>query len=218
MPKKSKQYKVGQKIEGSELVYLGEAGMIPREKDPSRKDRHCYFKCPDCEVKFETRLERAVRGVVVTCPDCAKKRVHKPRYKRNLRKIWNGMKSRCNPDRKHISSDRYEHRGIKVCEQWNNNFEAFKEYILLCEFDWENYDLQIERIDNNGDYEPGNIMFTDQENQANNRGSNKHVLLNGVKMTQAQAAKKIGKSPAMMCNWKKGKNLSTKPKGLVFLP
>ena len=76
------------------------------------------------------------------------------------------MKQRCyNPN--YTKYENYGGRGIKVCNQWKNSFEAFKEWAVA--HGYENH-LQIDRMDNNGNYEPANCRYrTNQENSQNTR-------------------------------------------------
>ena len=85
----------------------------------------------------------------------------KKKYPREYR-IWKNMRSRCNaPCNKHLS---YQIKGIKCCRRWNS-FEHFLSDMGPCP---ENYSL--DRIDNNGNYEPSNCRWTSVITQTNNRG------------------------------------------------
>ena len=86
--------------------------------------------------------------------------------KNRLYRIWSNMKTRClNP--KAINYKRYGGRGISVCEEWKKSFISFKSWS-----DANGYkdNLCIDRIDNNGNYDPENCKFvTNAKNCQNQR-------------------------------------------------
>jgi hypothetical protein len=87
--------------------------------------------------------------------------------------IWSSMKKRCE-NKKNKNYNRYGGRGIKVCERWRefeNFFEDMKE-------GYEEH-LTIDRIDNNGDYEPSNCKWSTQQEQTSNYSRNILVTING---------------------------------------
>lgn len=92
-----------------------------------------------------------------------------------LYSIWCAMKSRCNNPNTVAYAD-YGGRGIKVCTEWANSFETFMKW------SFENgyrETLSIDRIDNNGNYDPYNCRWVDCAAQANNRRSNRKFTYNG---------------------------------------
>jgi len=80
-------------------------------------------------------------------------------------KIYRGMLARCY-NKKHIHYDLYGGRGIKVCAEWLNDRKIFFEWA-----DKNGYEdnLQIDRIDCNGNYEPKNCRFVSNIENQNNR-------------------------------------------------
>lgn len=76
---------------------------------------------------------------------------------KRLRRIWYGMKRRCSPNQtgKEISFYYYD-KGIRVCDEWQNDFFAFQEWAL--QNGYEDH-LTIDRIDSYGNYEPSNCQW-----------------------------------------------------------
>jgi hypothetical protein len=99
--------------------------------------------------------------------------------------VWMSMRRRCH-DLRDLAYKDYGGRGIKVCERWQS-FENF-----FADMGRRPEGLQIDRIDNNGHYEPGNCRWTTCAVQARNRRNNRLVIFNGVTMTLKDAAMASG--------------------------
>lgn len=89
---------------------------------------------------------------------------HGGRHER-LYNIWRGMKQRCFT----VTNRDYPNwggRGIKVCDEWRDDYSSFKEWSVANGYEEH---LTIDRINNDGDYEPSNCRWITIQEQAKNR-------------------------------------------------
>jgi Staphylococcus phage HNH endonuclease len=81
---------------------------------------------------------------------------------------WRNARARCY-NVKCASYSMYGGRGIKMCDEWRNDMKAFYDY-MISNFGHKQPGQSIERIDVNGNYEPGNVKWaTTQEQNKNKR-------------------------------------------------
>ena len=91
-------------------------------------------------------------------------------------RTWQSMKSRCcNPNTK--SYARYGGRGITVCDEWHTKFMCFYTWAIANGYEEH---LTIDRIDNDGDYSPGNCKWSTRKEQNNNSSKNRKIEINGI--------------------------------------
>jgi len=139
----------------------------------SGHDKHGrkLFKCEclACGKIVEKRGTSVKNGVTVSCGCLNKKRFKDMVTKHGksntpLYSKWKGMKNRCyQQSYKHYS--RYGGRGIEVCERWKDNFENFYNDMHDSYFEG----AELDRINNDGNYEPSNCRWVTHEENANNR-------------------------------------------------
>lgn len=104
-----------------------------------------------------------------------------------INQIHRAMKRRCfNSHCPEYSN--YGARGITVCDEWLS-FESFCNWAMANGYTDE---LTIDRIDNNGNYEPSNCRWVDKFVQANNTRTNHFLTYNGKTQTVAQWARELG--------------------------
>jgi len=102
---------------------------------------------------------------------------------------WGGMKTRCfNKNSKDYVG--YGGRGITVCDKWSNSFDEF--FKDMGEKPTNSH--QIDRIDNDGDYEPSNCRWTTLKENCRNRRSNIFLTYEGVTKTVVEWAEDLGVS------------------------
>jgi hypothetical protein len=78
---------------------------------------------------------------------------------------------------------RYGGRGITVCEEWRNNSLLFYNWSISNGFSKE---LTLDRINNDGNYEPSNCRWVNMQVQSNNRHTNRFLTRNGETHTMAE--------------------------------
>lgn len=96
-------------------------------------------------------------------------------YGTRLYEIWRAMKKRCHL-KTHIHYKNYGGRGIVVCDEWKNDSKTFFEWALSNGY---RDDLTIDRIDNNGNYEPSNCRWVSVKTQCRNTRKNHLITYNG---------------------------------------
>lgn len=101
--------------------------------------------------------------------------------------IWSDMRRRC-VDPRLRCYPRYGGRGIKVCDEWPE-YTAFERWARSSGY---SSDLTIDRIDNDGNYEPANCRWATRKQQSRNTSSNRKVVVDGRSVTIAEAAEVAG--------------------------
>lgn len=105
-----------------------------------------------------------------------------------LHTIWRSMLSRCNSSNSG-SYRNYGARGIVVCREWKEDFVSFYKWALNSGY---KSNLYLERIDNNGNYEPSNCTWKTYKEQQRNKRTNHFITYNGKTQTMIEWAEEIG--------------------------
>lgn len=103
-----------------------------------------------------------------------------------LYRVWTDMRRRCYAIHRVEKYNAYGGRGIRVCLQWRTSFKSF--YRWAIENGWQR-GLQIDRIDNDGDYEPRNCRIVDRFVNSNNKRNNRPVTAFGETKNLAEWAR-----------------------------
>lgn len=150
------------------------------------KNQIWEFRC-DCGSLVQRRKSNVIHGKRNSCGCTWKQRKHgmatieyvsKNKVKRHpLYHSWVNMRQRClNPDGQDYRY--YGGRGIKICERWNE----FTNFLEDMEPTWKPK-LTLDRINNDGNYEPSNCRWATRREQSNNRNYNKTISYLGETKT-----------------------------------
>lgn len=102
---------------------------------------------------------------------------------------WVSMRRRCREPRPDYVRN-YQARGISVCDRWQNSFEAFLEDMGPR----PSGSHTLDRINNNGNYEPGNCRWATMKEQSRNTRNKRNLTLNGVTMSITEWGEYLGVS------------------------
>lgn len=154
------------------LIYLRD--VDPKVLPSGKRARKALFECPYCKKPFTAFISNAKKeGHTTSCGCVTGKKIgdsHATHRKTRhpLYFTWHDMKNRCN-NNNYKFFHRYGGRGISVCDKWKDDFNSFYNWALKNK--WKK-GLQIDRINNNGNYEPSNCRFvTGKVNIRNSTGA-----------------------------------------------
>jgi hypothetical protein len=141
------------------------------------------FRC-DCGREKEIRATHVTGGTHHTCGHWLNK--HGQSGTR-LYRTWLQMKRRCETPVAQ-SYYRYGGRGIKVCSEWQD-FVVFADWARSHGYDDT---LEIDRLDNDGNYEPANCRFVTRTANNQNKANVRRYLIRGETLSIREAAEKYG--------------------------
>lgn len=164
---------------------FGRLTVIERAENQNQR---AMWKCKcDCGNETEVISANLVRGNTKSC-GCLKSQVSKERLTihgmvdTKLYKTWLGMKARCT----NVNNKKYKNyggRGISICPEWKKEFLNFYEWSVKS--GW-NKKLSIDRVNNDGNYEPSNCKWSTWKEQENNRSNNAWYEYKGETKTISQ--------------------------------
>lgn len=175
--------------------------------------RHTYFRCEcECGNLTDTTSDALQKGAVKSCGCLWREIMTKHGSSRTPEyKIWVGMKARClNPKEK--AYEHYGGRGITICDRWKSSFKHFLEDMGSRPFARH----EIERIDNNGNYENGNCCWATRKEQNNNKRNTKVITIEDRTMSTTQWSAETGLSrgtiKSRIRSGRSGLSIISKPK------
>lgn len=137
------------------------------------------------------------------------KRIDIPEYR-----VWQHMKARCNNPNDHAYKN-YGGRGIRMHKDWENDFDAFFNYIG----NRPSIQYSIDRHPNNdGNYEPGNIRWATMKEQCRNRRNNRWLKIGDEMLLPYDAADKLGVSqPTIYNRLRSGCDIAKSRRGRIVI-
>lgn len=183
--------------------------QTPDSSHRKSKDYNRYFFC-QCEcgegaMAMDTKLNKGEKTscgcyqAEVTASRSRKHGANKRGQRTKTYNTWAHVRQRClNP--KNHAYRYYGGRGIMICDRWKDSFENF----LADMGEAPSSEHSIDRIDHNGNYEPGNCRWAIKEEQANNKRTNRLFTVDGRTQTLAQWAREKGISPETITQRIKG--------------
>ncbi|MEB6244675.1 AP2/ERF family transcription factor [Staphylococcus xylosus] len=150
-------------IVGMQFNYLKVLEFHSRNKHKKKLYKCLCTRCGTKKVMIGTAVKN---GYSKSC-GCLVKDSHTKKHGMTgtlIYKKWKDMKKRCY-NTKSQNYKYYGARGIKVCEEWKNNFTQF--YNDVGDIPFEG--AELDRIDNNDDYKPSNCRWVEHQINSNNR-------------------------------------------------
>lgn len=169
-------------------------GRLVAVRRENRASHISFWVCQcDCGGQASVRLGNLRNGHTTSC-GCAKHEMEHSlshghdrvgRRTRTLR-CWSGAKTRCF-NTKNPNYPRWGGRGITMCDEWRDSFAAFLRDMGECP-----EGKSLDRIDNDGNYEPGNCRWATLGEQAANKRNNVLVPLGGKRVTLREFSRAKG--------------------------
>lgn len=172
-------------ITGHKYGFLTAIKFSHYRETKSRKTIYWQYKC-DCGNIVVRAKGDVKKGDISSC-GCKKKELLSISITKHglsnttLYDTYRLMLRRCYSP-KNKSYQNYGGRGITVCKEWKNDVVSFYNWAMANGY---KEGLTIDRIDNNGNYEPTNCRWATLQEQANNKRNNHYVFYHGIKHSLA---------------------------------
>ena len=193
--------------------------IVVVERLPMNAHHEAEWKCMcDCGNEHISTSYNLTHGATTKCKKCkieliAQKNTTHGQQPRKMFNAYVNMKTRCYNPNYHLYKN-YGGKGIKICDEWlgKNGFINFREWSFKNGYKDE---LSIDRINNNGNYEPNNCRWVTMREQQNNRTNNHLVTIEGKTQTLAEWCRyygiKYANVMARICNGWSEYDALTKP-------
>ena len=167
--------------------------LLVVERAENNKFNQVQWLCKcDCGNTKIVKAQSLVSGECKSC-GCLKKeqdfiniiKVKHRKCNTRLYNIWRDMKWRCNSPKSKRHKFYYD-KGIKVCQEWQEDFMNFYDWAMANGY---KDNLTLDRINNNGNYEPKNCRWATITEQNNNQSNNIRIKYNESEYTLSELSK-----------------------------
>lgn len=193
----SKKYKAVTELVGKKFGRLTVVEVFDSEIDSKHSSRKCRCICErGNEVvvcSSSLKRENTKSCGCLQLESASRVNVKHGGTNDRLYKIWLSMKSRCYREKQKVYSN-YGGRGIQVCEEWLNDYGAFRDWAYDNGYNESaaHGECTIDRINVNGNYCPENCRWVSVKEQNQNKRNNRILTLNGESKTLTEWAGVIG--------------------------
>ena len=163
------------------------------ERVENNKFNQVQWKCRcDCGKEVIVKAYSLTTGQTKSC-GCLKKeqdfiniiKVKHRKCNTRLYNIWRDMKWRCNSPKSKRHKFYYD-KGIKVCQEWQEDFMNFYDWAMANGY---KDNLTLDRINNDGNYEPKNCRWATITEQNNNQSNNIRIKYNECEYTLSELSR-----------------------------
>lgn len=181
------KYKLNVGDKFGELIVLG--------RDETKKRIYYKCKCSKCGKIVTIRKDGLIKRKKRGCDDCEKHLDARNGKHNKIYDIHQAMKQRClNPNQKFYKN--YGGRGIKICDEWLD-YKNLKKWAINNGY---REGLDLDRINNDGNYEPSNCRWISHKVNCNNRSTRKIIKIKGKEYTVEDIVKKYNLSKTCIHN------------------
>ena len=190
--KEERIFKIGNKYGRLTVLKLDHIKEYISPKGTKHKREYYLCSC-DCGKTNIVEKSHLKSGIVQSCGCLREERLVNACKKHGMKHtriydMWANIKSRCfnekDPCFKH-----YGGRGISMCKEWENDFTAFYNWAMDNGY---KDSLSIDRINNNGNYNPSNCRFATKIEQGRNRRTNRLITYKGKTHCISEWAEMLG--------------------------
>ena len=153
-------------------VLIKDLDMMFATESSKQETRFGIYRCGFCGTEFKANTYEINRGGIKSCGCYQKRRTIETNKTHGLSNtrlsgIWSEIKNRTLNSKYKDYLD-YGGRGITICDEWKNDFMSFYNWAMSNGYE-ENKGLSIDRIDNDGNYEPSNCRWVSSNIQNRNK-------------------------------------------------